>query len=243
MNMRDLMRLVETAGGITLYHGTCEANAKALMQNGWKPGSGQQGANMGQTRYLYVTNVVENALWFAQEKGCDTVVKLTNVPLAALQVDPEDGTGETVQDELNNAHGLPAYLVLTQPLSAEHFSQDLTEALVDQGHWPPVLKDRWAIADYIESVASAYVDNEYIAEHFRGCRAVLKRVPIAQIEPSDEDHNIPSKAKERRYAKMDPATMPPIVIEDGVIQDGHHRYRVAQKLGMTEMLCYVVEEI
>lgn len=109
--------------------------------------------------------------------------------------------------------------------------------------WPPVLKDRYAIADYIETVASAYVDNEYISEHFRGCRAVLRMVPLAQIREGDEDHNIPSKAKERRYAKMDIATMPPIVIEDGEIQDGHHRYRVAKAKGLTEMLCYVVEEI
>ena len=114
--------------------------------------------------------------------------------------------------------------------------------LTPTAQWPIVLKDGWEIADYIERMSPIEVDEEMIAEHFRGCHATLRMVPISQITPDDENGNIPSKKRQAKYMKMDPKTMPPIVIEDGVIQDGHHRYRVALALGLTEVLCYVVEE-
>lgn len=114
--------------------------------------------------------------------------------------------------------------------------------LVPTMKWPSILKDRWAIADYIERMSPIEVDEEMIAEHFRGCHATLRMVPIAQIKADDENGNIPSKSRQAKYMKMDPKNMPPLVIEDGVIQDGHHRYRVAIALGLTQVLCYVVEE-
>ena len=78
MKMREIMRLIEGTGvAPVLYHGTCPDNAASLVQNGWTPRSGSQGGNMGQTRYLYLTTGREDALWFADQKGCDTVVVLT----------------------------------------------------------------------------------------------------------------------------------------------------------------------
>lgn len=108
--------------------------------------------------------------------------------------------------------------------------------------WEPVLKDGWAIAAYIASLSSDDVDEEYIFEHYRGCRAVLRMVPVAKLTAGDADHNIPSKAKARRYAKLALDTMPPLVVEDGQIMDGNHRFRDAIKKGATDVPCYVVEE-
>jgi hypothetical protein len=105
--------------------------------------------------------------------------------------------------------------------------------------WKPRLKDSREIADYIQSIASSYVDHEMIVEYFRGASAELKWVPIAELRPGHPDANIPSARKLKRYLKMDPATMPPLVVEEGEIMDGNHRYRVAQKRGLSELLCYV----
>lgn len=120
--MRLLQYLAE-AKNITLFHGTCPTSAKELIQSGWKPNSGFQGGNVGQTKYLYVTNFLENAEWFANEKGCSTVIEIKNVPLSYFDVDPEDGIGKNVADELNKSkkNNIPAYLVIKKPLNSTHF--------------------------------------------------------------------------------------------------------------------------
>jgi len=105
-----------------LYHGTTPEAAEALMARGWKPGSAPQGANMGQVRYLYLTTEYEDALWFAEQKGCDTVLEVRDVPPDCLAVDPEDGSGATVEEEVSSPYGLPGKLVLTKPLGPRHFS-------------------------------------------------------------------------------------------------------------------------
>jgi hypothetical protein len=81
------------------------------------------------------------------------------------------------------------------------------------------------IADYIETWAGYPVDNEFVSERFRDHHAELKRNP----------------ANERKYQRMSVKTIPPILVEDGVIVDGHHRFRSAQKRGLTHMWAYVVE--
>lgn len=122
-NMRDIMQIVEGAGiAPVLYHGTCPENAEAILQNGWAPRPGRQmGPNGGQPHYLYLSTDPEDARWFAQERGCDTVIEVHGVPLDCLKVDPEDGTGDTLEDELNLSHGLPSKVVLVRALSASHF--------------------------------------------------------------------------------------------------------------------------
>jgi hypothetical protein len=122
MKMRDIMRLVEGTGiAPVLFHGTCPDNAASLVRNGWIPRSGSHGSNMGQTRYLYLTTGREDALWFAEQKGCDTVVEVHNVPLDHLIVDPEDGGADSLHDEMNSIHGLPGKVALIKPLPAIHF--------------------------------------------------------------------------------------------------------------------------
>jgi len=107
--------------------------------------------------------------------------------------------------------------------------------------WAPVLKDDWAIADYIDGISPGYVDREFIRECFRFGVATLRMVPIDELTPGPADANVRVASRERKYAKMDPATMPPLVVQDGQIQDGGHRYRVAKAKGLAELPCYVVE--
>jgi len=108
---------------LTLYHGTRYENALNLINNGWQPNKGYQGANMGQSKYLYLTTEKENALWFAEENGGNTIVEINNIPLDYLLPDPEDEAGYTMNDLLERIKttGFPANFVLFKPLNKSHF--------------------------------------------------------------------------------------------------------------------------
>lgn len=110
------------------------------------------------------------------------------------------------------------------------------------GSWSQVLRNGREIASYIESVSPSYVDEEQIEEYVgRMASATLKSVPISWLHEGKPDINIRNARNEKRYAKMNPKTVPPLVAwEDGRIIDGNHRYRVAVSTGITQILCYVV---
>lgn len=106
--------------------------------------------------------------------------------------------------------------------------------------FPTRLDDASGIADHIERWAIGHVCREMIEEHFRDCAAGLVHLPMDDIGPAEGDGHRPIRSRERRYARMDPATCPPIVVMDGRIEDGHHRYRVALERGDPGMWCYRV---
>lgn len=82
------------------------------------------GANRGQARFLYLTTEPEDAAWFAEQQGSTTILTIKDVPATFLLTDPEDGMGDTPEEELEIAlkTGLPAKLVLIRPLGPQHFS-------------------------------------------------------------------------------------------------------------------------
>lgn len=98
----------------TLYHGTTPESAAALVADGWQPRSAPSGGNCGNPRYLYLSSEFEDALWFSQQKGCDVVLQFDDVPEALLAVDPEDGTEDTVSEELDSPYGMPGKVVLLE---------------------------------------------------------------------------------------------------------------------------------
>lgn len=108
---------------LTLYHGTCTGNGKKLTQEGWQPNESYIGSNMGNPKYLYLTSSLEDALWFAQEKGCDTIIEVNNIPLSYLRPDPEDESGYTMEELLRRMEesDLPSKFILTKSLGKEHF--------------------------------------------------------------------------------------------------------------------------
>ena len=107
------------------------------------------------------------------------------------------------------------------------------------GNWPKVLRDNREIASYVSEL-DPRVDEEMIEEHYFGCHAVLKLIPIESVKEGPADSNIRSASKEKKFAKMDLAKQPPILVEDGMVRDGNHRYRVAKAAGATDILAYVV---
>lgn len=114
--------------------------------------------------------------------------------------------------------------------------------LTETPSWAPTLGSEREIAAYIASVSSAHVDEEAIEEYLgRGSSATLTSVPVSELKPGNADANLRDERKEKRYAKQNPATMPPLVVlDDGRIVDGNHRYRVALAAGVSEIQCYVV---
>lgn len=114
--MRNYINIIENINTNIekLYHGTCLESANNIIDNGWYPKSSSTGGNMGQNKYLYLTTHKDNALWFANEIGCDTLVEISNIPINYLLVDPEDGMYENVHDEIYESAklGLPGYVVL-----------------------------------------------------------------------------------------------------------------------------------
>lgn len=107
---------------LKLYHGTSLRNANLLLKNGWQPNKVSRGANQGQTKYLYLTTEPLDALWFAEEKGESTILQIM-VPIEYLIVDPEDGVGETIEEELKISKRLkmPAKFALIKELEASNF--------------------------------------------------------------------------------------------------------------------------
>ena len=119
------LRDENTVSTLTLYHGTSEYAAKILLENGWAPRfSKSMTANGGQSKYLYLTSTPINAQWYANEMGENTILKVENIPLQYLIVDPEDGEGYTMEETLERIKSgrLAVCFALTKPLSSEHFS-------------------------------------------------------------------------------------------------------------------------
>ena len=106
--------------------------------------------------------------------------------------------------------------------------------------YKPTLNDASDVAAYINSVSTEDVDEELIMELFGDCKATLRKIPLASLRPGDPDHNIISPKKEKRYSNMDPKFMPPIVVDNGEVIDGNHRYRVALAKGLKYIWAYVI---
>lgn len=101
--------------------------------------------------------------------------------------------------------------------------------------------DAQEIVDYIETHALYAVDHEFVRELFRGTHAVLKLVPISELHEGERDANQRSKKNEDKYLKQDIKTQPPILVENGAVVDGNHRFRANKRRGLTHIWCYVVE--
>lgn len=108
--------------------------------------------------------------------------------------------------------------------------------------YPDALATEREIADHIQAVSPGDIDEDMVRELFQGCSARLAWIPIDQIIEGPAEQNIPNKRREAGYRKLPIQEMPPIVIDEGHIQDGHHRFRVAKAAGATGMWCYCIQD-
>lgn len=124
VNLDDINELNESRNQkITLYHGTSSENAKKLLKYGWKPNQLSRGSSQGNPRYLYLTSHPDDAMWFAQQKGESSVLKVKDIPLNYLIPDPEDEAGFTMDDLLNRIETMkiPSKFALVKSLGNDHF--------------------------------------------------------------------------------------------------------------------------
>lgn len=108
--------------------------------------------------------------------------------------------------------------------------------------YPDELEDRFAIARHVVTLSPGDVDEELIEEHYRDTYAVLRWIPMDQLAPGNPNNNRRNRKLEREYAGMPRDTRPPILVENGDIADGNHRYRVAKAAGDAGMWCYDILE-
>lgn len=116
----------------------------------------------------------------------------------------------------------------------------ITESQTPQ--WNAVLEDADEIAAYIQDTSVNYIDYDLCRENFRGCHAVLRWVPIEEIKDTHAAHHDRVEEREIAYSKLPLDTMPPIILDRGTIEDGHHRYRVAKAANASGMWAYVIED-
>lgn len=116
--MRAAIDLVDSEG-LELFHGTSQSSAEKLCKDGWSPSSYPSGSQCGSPRYLYLTNHPDNAKWYADQKENGCVIQVL-VPRSLLRVDPDDGTYDSVDEEISGS--VPGSLVLTGDLCSSSFA-------------------------------------------------------------------------------------------------------------------------
>lgn len=97
------------------------------------------------------------------------------------------------------------------------------------------------IVDYIIEQSPHWIDREMLEDLFRGATASLKKLSISKIKIGYENANISDMKKEKQYEKMGVTRIPPIIVENNEIKDGHHRFRIAKKFNMKFIWGYIVK--
>jgi hypothetical protein len=108
--------------------------------------------------------------------------------------------------------------------------------------WPEYLVSAEAIAAYVSELSPYEVSLEQIEEQYFGCRAKLTWIELNTLVLHDSDHHEPSQRRQKNVDSLPIATMPPLLVEDFHLKDGHHRLRKLRQDNMTHHWAYVIEE-
>jgi len=101
-----------------------------------------------------------------------------------------------------------------------------------------ILKNADEITDFIIEFAIDPVDEELIREYFDGCKAILKSIKVSNLVEGDMNQNIRNVKREKSYEKLPLKTMPPLIVENGIVKDGNHRLRIAKRNKLEEISIY-----
>lgn len=108
--------------------------------------------------------------------------------------------------------------------------------------WPERLKGPECIATYVSELSSYEVCEEQIEEQFHGCHARLAWVELSTLTLGDDDHNVREEDRQAAVDSLPVTTMPPLLVENNLLQDGYHRLRKLLADGVTHHWVYVIEE-
>ena len=117
-----LHELLNEAKKMTVYHGTSKSSADNMVKVGWTPNKYGPTGNNGKSKYLYVSTMFDDALWFANEIGDSTVVKIKCYQ-NDLYPDPDDEGGFT-KEELLKRKELPAKFIIKIPIAPHNIKID-----------------------------------------------------------------------------------------------------------------------
>lgn len=109
--------------------------------------------------------------------------------------------------------------------------------------WKQNLCSSSEIASYVVGLSNYDVCREQIEEYFFNCHAKLVWISIRSLEISSPDHNLNDDVRQSVCDSLEISTMPPLLIENGKVIDGHHRLRTLLKQGALYHWAYDVEEI
>lgn len=215
----DIIRKLVPEAVEIWFHGS-RANGTAKRDSDWD-------------FYVVLSEDTPKEVWYSYRKAGAAIDKLR--PTIDIQVGFE-------RQEYNGSVGYWARREGKKLWSADQMLPDNTIIESAGVQWSPELNDSYEIADYLESISASPLNWDDMVNNWKGCRAVLKRIPINEIKPTYADIHAHFPERDEAYANMDPNTMPPLIIDKGIIEDGYHRYRAALKMGLKELLCYVIVE-
>lgn len=109
--------------------------------------------------------------------------------------------------------------------------------------WPELLKDQYAIAEYISEHAPYEIEEEMIEELYHGSRAKLTWIELGSLILSKDDNHLACEERQGEVDRLPVSTMPPLFVDDSRLEDGYHRLRKLLKEGATHHWAYIVEAI
>jgi hypothetical protein len=108
--------------------------------------------------------------------------------------------------------------------------------------WPECLASAQAIAEYVVGLSPYEVSEEQIEEQYFGCHAKLTWLDLSTVLLESGDHNLPCEDRQKSVDDLPVDTMPPLLVDQSVLQDGYHRFRKLMSEGFTHHWVYVIEE-
>lgn len=108
------------------------------------------------------------------------------------------------------------------------------------------LKDIFEIIDYMNKNSNFsegyYLDEARLIDEYSDCKAILKNVEIKELKPKQDLTQV-YQEKINKYTNLNYETSPPILVKNGVIIDGHHRYYSFINNGIDIIQVYELIEI
>jgi hypothetical protein len=107
--------------------------------------------------------------------------------------------------------------------------------------WPECLASAQAIAEYVVGLSPYEVSEEQIEEQYFGCHAKLTWLDLSAVLLESGDHNLPCEDRQKSVDDLPVSAMPPLLVDQSVLQDGYHRFRKLMNEGVTHHWAYVIE--
>jgi gamma-glutamylcyclotransferase (GGCT)/AIG2-like uncharacterized protein YtfP len=117
-------------------------------------------------------------------------------------------------------------------------SEEATESIIAKVMHPSELGDEIEVATWIVQHSPHTLDFETLRLLFSGRMATLKRVPLNSLKEGSLEQFHQDPGRELLYKDTLEADLPPLVVIDNVVQDGHHLFRAMKARGLPSVLVY-----